>query len=192
MNNFIISFIVLLLSQSIHALEIDARYEGSGRFEVSANGTSPLRAAKIISIISDLENQCIKGCTYYLPGIRETVIIQKISQHEFYTWTRAEDIMKEEYISKITVTENSVQYSTPNENNLNSLDTKKYKHKPIFIEREGKWTVTEIFDSVGDFSHCRLDFILKIYSKKRLVKIFNKQVIDKIKDELRFNFKFFQ
>ena len=161
----VLFFLLAFLSQG-NAVEVSVNYEGKGNFLVNSVGKSPLRQSQIINIIRDVENQCMQGCYYYLPSIRETIIVDKISNDAFYTWTYVDDIMNAEFFSKIVVGKNSVTYSTPAKEAVRNLKSRKYKHKPIFYQRAGKWIVEEKFSSDGKFLHSQVTFHLKIKHKK--------------------------
>jgi len=182
---------ICFISQVSVAAEVKVSYLGKGKFSAFASGQSSQRKATILDIIADLENQCMQGCKYYLPSIRETVLVDQVSDQEFYTWTYVEDMLDSQFYSKIIVTDSSVSYSTPTAEELKRIAASGRKHRPVFKTREGEWRVTEKFSSDGKFTHSEIVLNLKVGSSRRLIKLFSKRVVKKMKKNIQLNYKLF-
>ena len=188
----IISIALLLLISQAYALDFSVNYRKKGRFTAVASGKSSMRKEQILEIITDLENQCMKGCPYFLPSIRESVIINTVSENEFYVWTYVSDLIDSQFFTKITIKGDVITYTNPSKGMIQSLQASQYKHKPVFQKRLGQWTLKEVLESDGKFSYTQVDFKLDVITKNRLAKTFSGQVKKKISNGIRDNYKLFK
>lgn len=69
-------------------------------FEVS------LSTDKVLSILTDFENTCMKNCKYYAPDIKEIkrlAINAETNQQHYYIWTYVSSVMDSQYFSEIRI-----------------------------------------------------------------------------------------
>lgn len=182
----IIPAITLLLSFNLFALDFEASSPKKGHFVAKASGLVQVSAQHVLDVLIDTENTCESGCRYRAPSIERSVIVKKIDDSSFFSWTFVDEFMDSKYFSKMVREENAVRFMTPTKDDIRAMVTTEFKHDPIFYTRSGVWTVEET--DAGT----RVTFDLSMKTKKGIVARFKKKVIKGLQKNLIANFKNFQ
>ena len=153
------TLLTLVFGLSLLPSDADARDVSHG-----TSWTSNKRAADILKVITDFQNQCDKGCKYEAPSVvRQVVLTYKKKPNDFFIWTEVADIIDSNWFSRVKVSrlghKTIVRQSMAKESDIKALEKASgLKSDPVLDECKVTYTFTEIFDKTGKFIKSHVTF----------------------------------
>lgn len=131
-------------------------------------------------IITDYANYCISGCKYTLEGIKEMKIVEKNNPNHFYVWVHVGGPKTYKYFSQIDIIPGSINngYCTtirntyPSEEDATRLQNEyNLPHNVPFDSSVATWTLTERYDTSGNFLYTTVNYSAEMQTSSMLLNI---------------------